>query len=236
VASTYSPILKLELVGTGDQSGVWGTTTNNNLGTLLEQAIAGTATINVTSSDVVLTDLNGITDQARCAALLVTGTPGTTRYITAPNVSKLYVVSNTSNASVVIKTSISTGYTIATGNTQLVYYNGTDFILVGQTISPLAENLYGGAANQFPYQTSPNVTTFLAAPTVAGTGIVWDGTSLSWGIVGGAVASGAIYENSQIITATYTMTVGKNGSSVGPITIDGGVTVTIPAGSTWLVL
>jgi hypothetical protein len=58
----------------------------------------------------------------------------------------------------------------------------------------------------------------------------------SLGIVGGAVASGAIYENSQSITANYTMTAGKNGSSVGPITVDGGVTVTIPAGSTWLVL
>ena len=234
--TTYSSILKLTLIGTGEESGLWGATTNNNLGTLLEEAIAGTATINVTSSDVVLSNLNGITDQARCAALLVTGTPGTTRYITAPNVSKLYVVSNTSNAAVVIKISTSTGYTIAAGTTQLVYFNGTDFILVGQTISPLAENLYGGAANQFPYQTSPNVTTFLPAPTVAGTGIVWDGTSLSWGIVGGAVANGVIYENSQIITADYTMTTGKNGESVGPITIDSGVTVTIPSGSIWIVL
>ena len=50
------------------------------------------------------------------------------------------------------------------------------------------------------------------------------------------MASGAIYENSQEITANYTMTTGKNGESVGPITIASGVTVTIPSGSRWVVL
>ena len=43
--STYSPSLKLELIGTGEQAGTWGTTTNYNLGTLLEQAITGVITI-----------------------------------------------------------------------------------------------------------------------------------------------------------------------------------------------
>ena len=37
MSSTYSTSLKLELIGNGDQSGVWGNTTNNNLGALLEQ-------------------------------------------------------------------------------------------------------------------------------------------------------------------------------------------------------
>ena len=129
---TYSPILKITLIGNGDQSGTWGTTTNTNLGTLLEQAIAGTATIDVTSADVTLSDYNGISDQARCAALLVTGSPGTTRNIIAPAVSKLYVIANTTSSSVVIKTVTSTGYTILAGYTVLVYYMGTDFIIVGQ--------------------------------------------------------------------------------------------------------
>jgi hypothetical protein len=133
MASTYSSILKLELIGNGDQSGTWGTTTNNNLGTLIEQAIAGTATIDVTAANVTLTSLNGVSDQARCSALLVTGTPGTTRNIVAPAVSKIYVISNGSNASVVIKTSVSTGYTILSGTVVLVYYNGTEFVFVGQT-------------------------------------------------------------------------------------------------------
>jgi hypothetical protein len=51
----------------------------------------------------------------------------------------------------------------------------------------------------------------------------------------GASASGAIYENTTMITADYTMGAGKNGHSVGPITIATGKTVTIPSGQTWFV-
>lgn len=133
MASTYSSILKLELIGNGDQSGTWGTTTNNNLGTLIEQAIAGTASIDVTSGDVTLTNLNGVSDQARCAALYVTGTPGVTRNLIAPAVSKLYVIANATASSVVIKTVSTPGYTVLAGSVLLVYFNGTDFVLVGQS-------------------------------------------------------------------------------------------------------
>ena len=52
----------------------------------------------------------------------------------------------------------------------------------------------------------------------------------------GASAGGAVYENSQNITADYTMTVGNNGESVGPVTVASGVTVTIPAGSRYVIL
>ena len=43
MASTYSN-LKIELIGTGEQTGTWGATTNTNLGTALEEAIVGYAT------------------------------------------------------------------------------------------------------------------------------------------------------------------------------------------------
>jgi hypothetical protein len=57
-----------------------------------------------------------------------------------------------------------------------------------------------------------------------------------WGAIGGAQANGAVYENTQIISSNYTMTTGYSGESVGPITINSGVTVTIPSGSRWVVL
>ena len=64
--STFSPSLRIELIGAGEQSGTWNNTTNNNLGDLIEQAISGaTTTLNVTSGDITLTALNGITDEAR---------------------------------------------------------------------------------------------------------------------------------------------------------------------------
>jgi hypothetical protein len=55
MASTYST-LKIELIGTGEQQGTWGTTTNTNLGTALEEAIVGRATANFTTdADLTLT-------------------------------------------------------------------------------------------------------------------------------------------------------------------------------------
>lgn len=132
MSSTYSPLLRIELIGTGDQPGTWGDTTNTNLGSLIEQAIAGTATFSVTAGNVTLSALNGSSDQSRCMALLVTGTPSATRNIIAPASSKIYVVSNTSDSSVVLKTSVSTGLTIPSGVTQFAYYNGTDFIAASQ--------------------------------------------------------------------------------------------------------
>jgi hypothetical protein len=74
MASSYSPSLKLELIGNGDQSGTWGTTTNNNLGTLLEQAITGVQSITMSNADYTLTNYNGTSDEARNAVLVVGGT------------------------------------------------------------------------------------------------------------------------------------------------------------------
>jgi len=139
MASTFSPILRIELIGTGDQSGTWGNTTNVNLGTLIEQAIAGTASIDVTVGNVTLTNYNGTTDEARCMALRVSGTPGVSRNIIAPAVSKIYVIANGSDAAVVLKTSASTGLTVPSGEVYLAYYDPTvgtaDFRLVGRASS-----------------------------------------------------------------------------------------------------
>ena len=137
MASTFSPILRIELIGTGDQSGTWGNTTNVNLGTLIEQAIAGTATIDVSAGDVTLTNYNGTTDQARCAALRITGIPSATRNVIAPAESKIYVVANGSNAAIVLKTAVSTGLTIPAGDVYLAYFDTTslDFRLVGRASS-----------------------------------------------------------------------------------------------------
>lgn len=61
----------------------------------------------------------------------------------------------------------------------------------------------------------------------------------SWGSVGGATGGGsddAFYENTNTITANYTISTGKNAMTAGPITINAGVTVTVPSGSTWSVI
>lgn len=70
----------------------------------------------------------------------------------------------------------------------------------------------------------------------SGQALTYNGTNWVNSTPSGAVASGAIYENSQTISANYTLTSGKNGLSAGPITIASGVTVTVPSGSVWAIV
>lgn len=62
----------------------------------------------------------------------------------------------------------------------------------------------------------------------------------AWGSVGGgakgAVSNPMFYENDTNVTGDYTITSGKNAMSAGPVTVDAGVTVTVPSGSTWTVV
>ena len=131
MASTFSTSLKLELIGNGDQSGTWGTTTNTNLGTLLEQAITGVQAITMTNADYTLSNLNGISDEARNAVLVVGGTNSAIRNVIAPAVNKTYIVANNTigGFAIIIKTPSSTGVSIANGATQTVYCDGTEFYI-----------------------------------------------------------------------------------------------------------
>ena len=65
-------------------------------------------------------------------------------------------------------------------------------------------------------------------------------SSSGWGSVGGGAVGGgpdAVFvENDQTVTTNYTITTNKNAMSTGPITINSGITVTVPSGSSWVVL
>jgi hypothetical protein len=62
----------------------------------------------------------------------------------------------------------------------------------------------------------------------------YNGTA--WGGIGGAQAGGAIVTNKDVASVSYTIAAGENGLSVGPITVDTGVTITVSSGQRWLVL
>ena len=88
--STYSTNLALELIGTGDQAGTWGATTNTNLGTLIEQAISGYVTQAVaTGTDTTITIPSGSTGVARNMFIELTGTGGTNTNLIVPSNKKL---------------------------------------------------------------------------------------------------------------------------------------------------
>lgn len=130
MASTYSPSLKITLMGDGDQAGLWGQTTNTNLGTLLEQAITGVQPIVMSDANYTLTSFNGISDEARNAVLVVTGTNNAVRDLIPPVVEKLYVVANNTTGGYAIRVigASGTGVSIPNGTTQIVYCDGTNFI------------------------------------------------------------------------------------------------------------
>jgi hypothetical protein len=129
MASTYSTNLKIELIGTGEQAGTWGTTTNSNLGTALEQAIVGKADVTMSSTTITLTLTNSNAAQdARAIYLNLTGSPGGAAVLEVPAVQKPYIVKNGSDQQVTIKVSGQTGVPIPTGKTALVYNNGTDVV------------------------------------------------------------------------------------------------------------
>jgi hypothetical protein len=140
MSSTYSQNLKLELIGDGEQSGIWGDTTNYNLGTLLEQAITGVQPITVGGSDVTLTNFSGLSNQARNAVLYVTGSPGAVRIIYTPaNQSKTYIIYNGVDNGYSLEVRVTgqaSGVTIPNGTTILMYTNGTQCFLVSPSTAP----------------------------------------------------------------------------------------------------
>jgi hypothetical protein len=75
--------------------------------------------------------------------------------------------------------------------------------------------------------------------SVTGVTVYSDGTDAYLTGGGGATGGGAdqvFFQNSQVVTTSYTITTGKNAMSAGPITINSGVTVTIPSGSVWTIV
>lgn len=144
--STFSPSLRIELIASGSQSGVWGNTTNNNLGDLIEQAIAGVTNVDVTGADVTLTALNGITDQSRSAVLNVTGANAVTRNITVPNNTKVYIVTNNTSQIVGIKTASGSAFSCAAGTQTTLYCDGSD-VVKGPVNIAYSGALTGGTAS-----------------------------------------------------------------------------------------
>ena len=129
MASTFSTNLAIELIGTGDQAGTWGTTTNSNLGTLIEQAISGYVTQAVaTGTDTTITIPNGSTGVARNMYIELTGTGGASTNLIVPANKKLYFIFNNSTGAVTVKVSGQTGVSVPTGKKMVLVSNGTDIV------------------------------------------------------------------------------------------------------------
>jgi hypothetical protein len=146
MASTYSQY-KIELVGTGEQAGTWGTTTNNNFGSAtpgtyqgFEQAIGGRADVTMSGTTTLsLTNSNAAQD-ARALYLNLSGTLSGAADLVVPALQKSYLVKNgtTGGFAVTIKVIGQTGVSIPNGKTVWVYNNGTDIVTAVDFIPEIA--------------------------------------------------------------------------------------------------
>jgi len=178
MASTYSTSLKIQLMGNGEDSGTWGSISNTNWN-LIEQAVSGVQSIVMANANYTLTNLNGVSDEARNMVLVVTGTNSAIYQIIAPlNQTKMYVISNQTTGGYAITIGASSGsiVTIPNGVTAQVYTDGTNFYSA-QT----------GSAGNF------NVNGTLTASGVTDTGSLTVGSTLA--VTGTSTFTGAVALN-----------------------------------------
>lgn len=219
MASTYSPTLRFEIIGNGEQANTWGTTTNTNIGTLIEQSIAGLVSVDVTGADVTLTSLNGASDEARQMIINVTGTPSAPRTVFAPTVPKVYIIANNSTDDVDIQTTaLGVSYTILPGLATIVYSDGTDFYsATGDALPTTGGTVTGnlevnGTLTRGGYTVlnANNFNTY--APTNTGTG-----ASGTWGINitgNAATVTNGVYNNG----GTYGINISGNAATASAAT------------------
>lgn len=185
MSSTYSPDLRIELIGTGDQAGVWGNTTNTNLSTVLETSIAGYTSVPVTSTSQAFTAEYGAADEARYAAIALSASGvAADFFIYAPPASKLYVIYNTTSYTAKIRnstvlggtTAAGTGVDIPAGKIMTVWSDATNFYqqnthLISPTIATAT-------------LTSPTMTTPVLGTPTSGTLTNATGLPISTGVSG----------------------------------------------------
>ena len=153
MASTYSS-LKIELIGTGDQAGTWGNTTNTNLGTAIEEAITGSSNVTFASSNaaIALADTNAA-QTARNLRLNLVGTISSVQTLFVPAIEKQYLITNGLTYSVIISNGTNsaptgTSFTLPAGRSTIVFNDGTNINDVITYVSSLSNvTITGGTAN-----------------------------------------------------------------------------------------
>jgi hypothetical protein len=266
---TPTALLSLPLITTGTESGDWGNDVNNGLTAYLDNAIAGTVTLTndgaVTLSNTAGTNLatnivSSLTGagsvSAQFAIIRVTGTLTTAKVLTAPSLSKTYVVANTATGSTVtIKASGQTGVSIAVGEVALVYYNGTDYVKAASSLitaltgtlsvsnggtgaTTLTGVVIGNGTSAFTVVTAPSGTIVGTTDTQTLTNKTLTSPTSTNGTFTNPTVTGYV-ESVVTSSASGTATIALGSGTVQVITLSASTTFTMPtatAGTSFIVL
>jgi len=206
MASTYSTNLALELIGTGDQAGTWGNTTNTNLGTLIEQAISGYVTQAVaTGTDTTITIPNGATGVARNMFIELTGTGGASTNLIVPANKKLYFIYNNASGAVTVKVAGQTGVSVAVGAKVILVSNGTDVVEATTYLTAVPSSLSVTTLSA----SSANITTLSGTTATYTNGNFTNGSFTSANITTLSGTS-ATYTNGSFTSANITTVTGTS--------------------------
>ena len=171
MASTFSTDLKLELMATGEKSGLWGDITNTNL-IILQQAIAGYEAVSIAggAQTTALTFSNGLISNGKNAVIELTGTITGNQIVTITDaIEKTYIVKNSTSGAFTVefKTASGTGPTWSATDKGIktLYSNGTDIIDINANLSQL--NLVNENEVRFQDATGGQYVGLKAASTVS---------------------------------------------------------------------
>ena len=222
MSSTYSN-LKFELIATGEQSGAWGATTNTNIGTAIEQAIVGMATLETGDfttnvATLTLSNTNALQD-ARALCLNITATLSAAGTVNVPAIEKPYIIINNSSGgyAVTVKVSGQTGVSIPNGKTAWVYNNGTD-VVSGSNYLPGSTYAATDSANLFTAKnTFSGSTTALAELLTNASEVTTVSATAATGTIAYYVTTQSVLYYTSNASANWTINL--TGAST-PVTLD----------------
>lgn len=123
--STFTTNTGLEKIGDGEQSGLWGDTTNANFD-IIDRGLNGVSTIVLATTSHTLTTSSGTLSDGQYAAITFTGTPGGTSTVTISpaTAQKTYAIRNSTNQSIILTQGSGGNVTLAAGASAIVACTG----------------------------------------------------------------------------------------------------------------
>ena len=183
MATAYSTLLKLALPTQGELSGTWGTVINENITSMVEEAVAGLKTINTWSGNAAtLSTANGTTAEARAAILNLTDSSTSlsgAANLVCPTLTKTYLIKNGTAQTVTLKTASGTGIAVPTGKSMWLYCDGTN-VVEGVNHVAGALTVAGAITGSSTLQGTTITATTAVVPDASG-GADLGTTSLEWG-------------------------------------------------------